>query len=69
MICPDLAYSRELLGETAYYFTDQSAYSFCTSVARLILDKDMLKVAKLKKTMHTIDYAWNAFITDSYYGR
>lgn len=63
IICPDLVYSRELLGDSAYYFHDQSPQSLCNAFSSLINSKDSPLPSKLQKTMYSTDYAWSKFQT------
>ena len=61
VVCPNLAYSRELLGDSAYYFIDQSPHSLCHAISSLINSLDSPIISKLHKTIYSTDYAWNTF--------
>lgn len=63
VICPDLIYSRELLGDSAYYFDLQSPQSLCNALTRLMVSNDQPIEAELQTTLHSINYAWDQFTT------
>lgn len=62
VICPDLAYARELLGDSAYYFSLQSPESLCQTLSSFTLLSESPNIAQLNRPMHTLDYAWKIFL-------
>lgn len=68
VICPDLPYSRELLGDSAYFFADQSPESLCAAFTRFLSCDAVPIISQLISPLHSIEYAWNQFICkDSHY--
>ena len=61
VICPDLIYARELLGDSPYYFRAQSPESLCNTFSKFIQNHSSPNVAMLNKPLHRIGYAWTQF--------
>lgn len=63
VICPDLIYARELLGQSAYYFQDQSSVSLCNTLMDFLYYQSIPKCSTLSSTLSGVDFAWQQFIS------
>lgn len=62
IICPDLIYARELLGDSAYYYQDQSSISLCNILTKFVRHKGHPISSSLTTTLKSVDFAWEQFI-------
>ena len=60
-ICPDLVYARELLGNSPYYFVDQSVHSLASMLKSLALSTQPLRPSVLQSSTVSIETAWKCF--------
>ncbi|WP_413744864.1 glycosyltransferase [Synechococcus sp. MIT S9451] len=61
VICPDLDYSRELLGDSPYYYDSSQPIDSLISVIKNISSSSTLSAAKLVKSSLSTATAWDEF--------
>ena len=62
-ICPDLPYSRELLGDSPYYFRDMNVISLISTIKNFTDEYSSPRSCILISSPISIDCAWNRFIS------
>jgi glycosyltransferase involved in cell wall biosynthesis len=62
IICLDRPYSRDLLGDSAYYYSDNSSQSLSIAIKKFASESKSPRRAILKQPKLCIDTAWNMLV-------
>lgn len=62
-ICPDLPYSRELLGDSAYFYKDMSVISLISAIKNFTHEISSPRSSILIRSPISIHRAWNRLIS------
>lgn len=62
IICLDRTYSRDLLGDSAYYYSDNSAESLSIAIKKFASESKSPRLAILKQQKLSIGTAWNMLV-------
>ena len=65
-ICPDLPYSRELLGDSPYFYSDMSVISLISAIKNFSHEISSPRSSILTSSPISINRAWNRFVSSSY---
>lgn len=62
-ICPDLPYTRELLGDSPYFYRDMSVNSLISTINHFVEESHSPRSSVLVSALVPIECAWNKFIS------